>query len=214
MNRIYTSLLCAVLALGVSSCTIVENAPPDQQAIPADASGDDARTAIRIEETFDSKLLPFIRDNALPIRDLRTALEGGLVPAGEKHGHVGSGEGAAWNFPVTASGKVIEANLKSRARTMQVDTDGDGSADVTVQLGPVIKGSSLRDAAPFYVYDDFRDQIEFAKLSRAINSKIADMIVVPEGELVGMTTSFVGTLALKSTTEAFVVTPISVEFAP
>ncbi|MBU2532179.1 MAG: DUF2291 domain-containing protein [Alphaproteobacteria bacterium] len=213
MKRTCSSLLFAVLALGVSSCTIVENAPPDQQAIPADASGDDARTAIRIKETFDSQLIPFVRENALPISELRAALEGGLVPTGEKHGHVGSGEGAAWNFPISGTGKVVAANLDSRARSMEIDTDDDGAADVTVQLGPVIKGSALRDVAPFYIYDDFRDQIEFAKLSRAINGKISEIIAVPEEEVVGKTATFVGAIALKSATEAFVVTAISVEFA-
>ena len=102
----------------------------------------------------------------------------------------------------------------TRARTIDVDTDGDGTGDVTVQLGPVIRGSALRDVAPFYDYDDFRDQIEFAKLSRAINDAIAGMIVVPEGDLVGKTVSFLGVVPLKATDEDFVVTPISVEVTP
>ncbi len=66
---------------------------------------------------------------------------------------------------MAGTGKIVVANLDTRARTVGLDTDGDGAADVTVQLGPVIKGSALRDVAPFYNFDDFRDQIEFAKLS-------------------------------------------------
>ena len=215
MIRISHGLLCAAIALGISGCTIVENAPEGEKAIAADASGDDARTEIRIETTFDAQLLPYVRDKATPLPDLRAALAGdGLEKAGQALGNQGSGEGAAWNFPVSGTGKVVSAKLDTRARVMELDSDGDGTADLTVQLGPVIRGSTLRDVAPFYDYDDFRDQIEFAKLSRAINDKISKILVVPEGDIVGQTASFVGVVPLKSATEAIVVTPISVEFAP
>ncbi len=157
----------AALALGISGCKIVKNVPADEKAIAADASGDDARIAERIKDTFDAKLLPYIKDHAITVADLRAALAGGLDAAGAAHGTKGSGEGAAWNFPLTGSGRITEAKIDTRARTAGIDTDGDGTADVTVQLGPVIKGSALRDVAPFYNFDDFRDQIEFAKLSRA-----------------------------------------------
>lgn len=213
MNRTTISLLCAVFALGISGCTIVANAPEGEQAIAADASGDDARTEMRIDDTFNSQLLPYVRDNATPIAELRSLISGGLDAAGEKHGTQGSGQGAAWNFPVSGAGKVVSAKLDTRARVMDVDTDGDGTADVTVQLGPVIRGSALRDVAPFYDYDDFRDQIEFAKLSRAINDQIVGQFAVPEGDLVGLTAGFVGVVPLKSATEAYVVTPISLEFS-
>lgn len=214
MNRTTTSLLCAVFALGISGCTIVEDAPEGEKAIAADASGDDARTEMRIEDTFESQLLPYVRDNATPIAELRATIAGGLDAAGEKHGTQGSGQGAAWNFPVSGSGKIIAAKLDTRARKMELDTDGDGAADVTVQLGPVIRGSALRDVAPFYDYDDFRDQIEFAKLSRAINDQIVGLLTVPEGDLIGMSARFTGVVPLKSASEAYVVTPISVEFSP
>lgn len=65
---------------------------------------------------------------------------------------------------MAGQGKVVAANLTSRARTLDVDVDGDAKADLTVQLGPVVKGSSLRDFAPaLYDFTSFRDQIEFAK---------------------------------------------------
>ncbi|MFN5995702.1 MAG: DUF2291 family protein [Paracoccaceae bacterium] len=62
----------------------------------------------------------------------------------------------------------MEANLTSRDWKAMVDVNGDGATDLTLQLGPVIKGTSLRDVAPFYRFGDFRDQIEFAKLARAL----------------------------------------------
>lgn len=214
MTRIIFAACCVAAVLGLGGCKVIKTRPADETAIPADASGDDARTAQRIEATFDRQLLPYITDRALEIADLRTALAGDFKAAGATHGTQGADKTAPWNFPVKGTGKIVAAKLDTRARTASLDTTGDGKADVTVQLGPVIKGSALRDVAPFYNFDDFRDQIEFAKLSRALNDKVSGAVTLPEGDLVGMTLSFVGVVPLKSATETILVTPITVEVTP
>lgn len=208
------TLSCAALLLGMSGCKIVYDTPEDDKSIPADASGDDARNALRLSKTFDAQLIPYIRNNALSVQDLRVAINGGLDAAGAGHGTQGSGRGAAWNFPVKGQGKVIEAKLNSRARNAQLDTDGDGAADVTIQLGPVIKGTAVRDVAPFFSFDDFRDQIEFAKLSRAINNRVSSLIEVPEGALTGSTMSFTGVVPLKKPDGKYLITAIEIGVSP
>ena len=67
------------------------------------------------------------------------------------------------------------------------------------------------DIAPFYNFDDFRDQIEFAKLARAINDKVKTSYVVPDGELVGGKASFLGVVPLKAADEPMVLTPVRIE---
>lgn len=181
--------------------------------IPSGPEGDDARNGARLDETFDSQLIPRITGTAIPVVTLRERLEGeGLDAVGAEAGNQGSGQGAAWNYSVADSGTIIAAKLDTSARTLDVDTDGDGGVDVTIQMGPVIRGTALRDAAPFFVFDDFRDQIEFAKLARAVNDRIKPTLTVPEGDLVGDTVSFVGVVPLKRPDEKFVLTPIVVEF--
>lgn len=203
-----------VAALALPGCKIVKTvAEGEGAAAVAGEAGDDARIAALLDKTYDAELLPLIA-NALPVADLRVALSGGLETAGAAHGNKGSGEGAAWNFAVKGEGKVVEANLTSRARKAMVDTDGDGAADLTLQLGPVIKGSSLRDVAPFYRFGDFRDQIEFAKLARALNDRASAALVVPEGELVGKSVSFAGTVDLKAVGDAWLVTVVTFAVAP
>ncbi|SHL98125.1 DUF2291 family protein [Roseibium suaedae] len=201
-------------SLALAGCKIVKNEPEGEKAIAADASGDDARTAQRIADTFESKLLPLVNDTALPLPDLRKALAGGLDAAGKAHGNRGAGAGAAWNFAVKGEGKVVSAKLDSRARWIGLDTDGDNQQDVTVQLGPVIKGSAMRDIAAFYNFDDFRDQIEFAKLGRAINDELSKRISVPDGDLTGRTVRFTGVVPLKKADEEFTVTPSKIEVLP
>ena len=208
-------VLGLVAALALPGCKIVRTvAEGEGAAAVAGEAGDDARIAALLDKTYDAELLPLIEAKALPVADLRAALAGGLEAAGAAHGNKGSGEGAAWNFAVKGEGTVVEANLTSRARKAMLDTDGDGAADVTLQLGPVIKGSSLRDVAPFYRFGDFRDQIEFAKLARALNDRASGALVVPEGDLVGKTVSFLGTVDLKSEKDPWLVTAVALSVAP
>ena len=213
MKTVFAALgLMAALAL--PGCKIVKTvAGGETAAAEAGEAGDDARIAALLDKTYEAELLPLIA-KALPVADLRAALAGGLEAAGAAHGNKGSGEGAAWNFAVKGEGKVVEANLTSRARKAMLDTDGDGTADLTLQLGPVIKGSSLRDVAPFYRFGDFRDQIEFAKLARALNDRASTGLQVPAGELVGKTVSFSGTVDLKAAGDAWLVTVVTLSVAP
>lgn len=210
------ALVCLLAALALPGCKIVKTAAEGEAnaAATAGEAGDDARIAALLDKTYEAELLPLIARTALPVAELRTAVAAGLEAAGAAHGNKGSGEGAAWNFAVQGEGKVVEANLTSRARKAMLDTDGDGKADLTLQLGPVIKGASLRDVAPFYRFGDFRDQIEFAKLARALNDRASAALVVPEGELTGKTVSFTGTVDLKAASDPWLVTVVTLSVAP
>lgn len=203
-------------ALALQGCKIVKTPAPGaaNTATEQGEAGDDARIAALLDRTYDAELMPLVAERALPVADLRAALTVGLETAGAAHGNKGSGEGAAWNFAVKGEGRVIEANLTSRARKAMLDTDGDGAADLTLQLGPVIKGTSLRDLAPFYRFGDFRDQIEFAKLARALNDRASAALQVPDGDLTGRIIRFSGTVDLRAATDPWLVTVVTLDTAP
>lgn len=124
--------LVLLAALALPGCKIIKTvAEGEGRAAVAGEAGDDARIAALLGRTYEADLLPLIATKALPVGDLRAAIAGGLEAAGAAHGNRGSGEGAAWNFAVKGAGKVVEANLTSRARKAMLDTDGDGTADLT-----------------------------------------------------------------------------------
>lgn len=215
MTRLHFVLL-ACLAMGtLSACKIVKTPKPGEATeIPSGEAGDEARIAVLLDETLDSQLLPLLRERATQAMDLRSAIAADLDQAGAAHGMRGAGVGAPWTFAVRGSGRVIAANLESRARVVDLDIDGDGSADLTLQLGPVIKGTALRDATPIYNFNDFRDQIEFARLGRAINDRVAASLALPEGSaadtIVGQTLGFTGAVSVKAATDTWLVTVIEV----
>ncbi|EYD78235.1 hypothetical protein Rumeso_00064 [Rubellimicrobium mesophilum DSM 19309] len=142
----------------------------------------------------------------MEIADLKAAIAGGLEAAGAAHGNQAAG-GGAWNFLAKGEGTVVGADRESRAATLDVDVDGDGTGDVQIQLGPVVKGTALRDASPFYLFTDFKDQIEFAALARALNTKATEALTLPEGDLTGKHVRFEGAFALRSASEPIQVVP-------
>jgi predicted lipoprotein len=209
-----TALLALAVAVGVAGCKLVKTGGDAAKAPPSDESGDDARIAALIAKTWSAQLAPFIRSTAVDAVALKQAIAADLDAAGKAHGHRGAGEGAAWNFAVKGSGKAVAADRQSRAAHADLDVDGDGTVDVVIQLGPVVRGTALRDVAPFYSFTDFRDQIEFAKLARALNDTAIKGFKLPDGDLVGRTISFAGAFALRAATETPSVVPIDLEVAP
>lgn len=214
MFRISSAVVALAIALPLPACKLVKTVPGGSAAEVAGEAGDDARILKLLDETLQARLLPHVAAQAQPLATLRAAITADMAAAAASHGHRGAGDGAAWNFAVSGEGRVIEANLTSRARKAMLDTDGDGTADVTLQLGPVIKGTALRDLAPFYDFNDFRDQIEFAKLGRAINDRVSAALVLPEGDLTGKTLRFTGAFDIKKPTDPWLVTVTALELVP
>ena len=209
MRELFTPLAilsCALLPL--AGCKIVKNPDPEAATTEAAETTDEARMAAHASEIWADKVLPVVSEHAVPLTELRAKISSeGLDAAGAAHGLRPEGEANPWNFAATGEGLIIEANTASRAAKLMVDTDADGAADVTLQLGPVIRGTALRDAMPFLSFTDFRDQIEFAKLARALNDLANAGITLPEGDLVGKTAAFEGVFTLRNKGDAIELVP-------
>ena len=64
------------------------------------------------------------------------------------------------------------------------------------------------------MFTDFRDQIEFAQLARALNDLVSATLILPDGDLTGKTLSFQGVVPLKNAIDAWSVTAASVAVLP
>src|SRR3546814_12358075 len=74
---------------------------------------------------------------------------------------------------VRLTGKVLAVTGGERARSMTIDTDGDGSVDAIVQLGPVVRGTALRDALGTRTFDHFARPLAYPRSSRMPNAPAA-----------------------------------------
>lgn len=100
---------------------------------------------------------------------------------------------------VKGTGVVTDVNLQLRAGQALVRIDGSGAAPATVaiQVGPVLRGTALRDALGFVRFTDFTNQFDFAAVANALNARVLETVLSPvdvQG-LSGQRVSFTGAVA-------------------
>jgi predicted lipoprotein len=203
-----TLFVAGLLAASLSGCKLVKTSDAEAGGNAADP------IAALVETTFDAKLVPALRDKAVDLAALRDAIKGGLDKAGENHGVRVGGAGGGWNFPVKGTATVVNENRSSKAAAAEIDIDGDGMADAALQLGPVIKGTALRDTTNLYDFSTFRDQIEYARLGRALNDKAISKLPGPDMTLKGKRINFLGAVVIRSAGEKPLIMPVSIEVVP
>ena len=105
-------------------------------------------------------------------------------------------------------GKIVAANTKSRAATMDVDVDGDGKADARIQIGPAIRGTALRDVLDFVDFNSFTNQIDYARFGKSLNTYANRTVLskLPHADLEGRTAKVLGAFAAPSGTDLPLVT--------
>lgn len=165
--------VAVVLFAGLSAC-VPWTVRPIQD-------GDTSKGNSDVNSIWDSKLVPAILKSAPDARTLLDALAASPDAAAQKYGHrEGSGE---WYFTVKGTGRALKADTTSRNGLLLVDiAPFDGKADVSIQIGPVIRGSALRDATGIIRFNDFANQIAFADANNAINDRALKSIAGIEPE--------------------------------
>ena len=207
------TVVCTIL-LPLSGCKIVPN---DQRATADGATANPATDAFDaagyVDSVWTSQVIPYFDTKSNDLAPVITAIRSNLDEAGSRYGYRANTEGSPWSFAVKATGKVVAVNTESRAGTMLVEIPVDeGVQQVALQIGPVVKGSAIRDNLPFFSFAKVTNQIEYAQVGRAFNEQAMKAIEKPletlkkPGDLV----EFKGSISLTSVPETFLVTPVSI----
>lgn len=124
-----------------------------------------------------------------------------LVGVAEQHGTITASE--AHVYMVRVSGSVSEVDTSSSSGTAELQLDGyDGPISVRVYIGPTIPrdNTSVRDAAGFIDFGDFRDQTEYGRVGIEINNRVQQELFEPldaEG-LVGRDVTVLGAFSIRT----------------
>lgn len=213
MHRSAFPTLCLAFALmGLAGCKLVKNSEDGSGEGGMVSSTPGGDMAAMVDEIWEARVLPYMQENATDLAVLGPAMREDLDAAGKAHGYRPSSEGTPWNFAALVKGTVIAAKTDTRAATADVDVNGDGQADAVLQLGPVIRGTALRDVLPFIDFSSFTDQIEFAQLSRALNTKAYETALedLPHDGLVRRQVEALGAFTMRGSGEAVLVTPVHI----
>ncbi len=166
MHRRLWLLLPVVI---LSGCRIVS-----QQEL-ADLKNPPNPKMANIAQTWQQKLTPQIAQDAKPLAELLKALQSAkdFDSACKTYGYRSQDENPCV-FSVSIKGAVTAVNTASRSGKMTVkEAAGDA---ITVQVGPTIRGTALRDAYKGASYQDFNDQVLFGDYNRAINQQASAMM--------------------------------------
>ena len=206
------ALLLVVLALLLSACTIV----PIEE-VEAQAKSEEFDPAAYVDGVWASQVQPAIVENSVDLPTVLNAIEADLEAGGNEHGIF---VGGAYNFMVKGRGTISEVLTESRNGTVVVDLEGyDGPGKIIVQVGPLIRGNSVRDATGLIEFGEFKEQTEFGQVSKEINKRVAADVLgdVDLANLMGKTVDFDGTFSVSTINQTSIdlseitVTPVTFE---
>jgi predicted lipoprotein len=92
------------------------------------------------------------------------------------------------------TGTVAAVERQSRVGILRLQRTGSRPVTVAIQIGPVIRGTALRDASGFIEFSDFTNQFDYAGAANALNDYALRIVLgaLPADTLQGRTITFIG----------------------
>jgi predicted lipoprotein len=198
-------LLGLALLLNLTGCSAFFTIVPIQEAKIEQPQGSASNKG------FDkvAYVLPTVQQNAVDFSQLYTELKLNQDAASQKYGKK---VGGPYNFLTKFEGKVLSADTSSRVGVIKVEIQAQtGAAIVTVQVGPVVQGTSIRDALGFIAFNDFVNQLQFADVADELNTRALQNALnnTDPTTLVGKTVDITGAFTLDNIDD-LVITPVYV----
>jgi len=198
MSRV--CLVCAIVfLLGAGACTPWTVRPIEAESAPA------AERPVRyVDSIWNSKLLPAVLNGAVEARTLLDALVKSPADALTRFGHR-EANGPSYLL-VKGEGVVTKVDTQSRVGLALIDVAPyDGKPDLSIQIGPVLRGTSLRDATGVIRFTDFVNQLQFADVANELNDRLLKTVLsgIDPATLKGKRVSFAGTAAADPAKETF-----------
>ncbi len=220
-----TPLLVIPLAIIVclallSSCTVVRIGEDESSGEDQYATWLKTGTGFQAEEfvaaVWDEEIIPIFESEAVDCATVLDALRADRDGASQQYGLRRETGEPFYVFKVRGTAAVVEFDDSSRNGVILVDLLPTlGEVDTKLQVGPVIRGTAIRDALEFIRFTDIGNQLQFAALANELNSRMRRDSVEPLNleEIAGERISFLGAFRLdaEEALEDIVITPVRIE---
>lgn len=164
-NAVFKILFLSAMTISLAGCHVVDLDENGKPIIPMSAA-EAGLLKNMTPEAISEKLWPLVkkdaRDNAVELSSIKK--DTSLVSFVRFQGVVSR-----------LDESVIKKSLIIKS----------GDYDIELQLGSIIKGNSIRDSASIISFDKFKNQIQFAQLSKALNKKSISQIIQPDASWAG-----------------------------
>ncbi len=197
-----------MIPLFFTGCEIRELDPETGEAIILERA-DRFDAARYVNDIWEGDVMQLVREEALELEALLLELKNNPAEAQEL-GHREVNQPAS--FLVRGTAEVVEVDTSSRVGLLRLGkTESVADFDIFLHIGPVIPGTSLRDAIPFISVDDFTNQIEYADASRALHNRIleTELADLDVDQLEGKTLTFHGAFTFSE--DRVAITPVTIE---
>lgn len=211
-RRALACLLLTVTAAAVSGCKLVTVRPLNESGMPSGPSSSQQpfNAVAYVDGIWSSKVLPTAQEKAVELSLLLPAVKTDPEAAGKQYG---KREGSSpYNFLVKGRGKVLSVNTGSRVGLALVDlVPLDGQPDVSIQIGPVLRGNAVRDAVGFISFNEFVNQLQFADVANELNERVLKTVLngIDPATLAGKMVTLHGAYTLDG--DAVIITPLKLE---
>ncbi|WP_436761236.1 DUF2291 family protein [Streptosporangium sp. V21-05] len=160
--------------------------------------------------TYEHKIVPAVERKAVELPVLVRAMHADMEAAGKRYGVRQSNGPYAFAVRGTGTAGTVRSGL------MPVTVPGlPPDTRVSLQVGPVINGTALRDAVGFIGFGQFLDQVEYADAATALNDRMREKLLknLDVSRLKDKKISFVGAFSFL-TPSVVTITPVSIKEIP
>ncbi|MFE7794775.1 DUF2291 family protein [Streptomyces sp. NPDC057460] len=195
------ALVLLVIVIGLTS-TYQASSTADAQSKPRFNPSEYA------SKTYTSKVAPAIKKDAVDVATLHKAIAANPEAAGRRYGHqAGTGP---YSYSVSLTGTAG----KAQSGLLPVTVEGVDKVRISVQIGPVVSGTALRDAPGFIKFGQFTNQVEYADAATALNAEMKTKVLTSfdPAAAEGKKVTVVGAMT-PLTGDVLTITPVSIEAA-
>jgi predicted lipoprotein len=204
-TRIVLAALGILLLVAMALDTTWKKGP-----VTVTAGGREAFSAEKYGRETYPKVSAAIVKSAVPLPTLLAALRKDQDAAAKQYGHQEGSSPPAF----ATSGEGVAGKVENGL--MEVKVPGvPKSATVSVQVGPALNGSALRDGTGTIHFGQFVNQVDYASAGTALNSEAKARVLkgFDAQAARGKTVKFVGAFAFL-TPSVVTITPVQLQVAP
>lgn len=164
-----------------------------------------------ISEIWETQITPELSQKAVELNFLLREANGDLKGLADKYGKYSTDTSDEICYVVQGTAVVNEVNQEKKTGFLKITLDDySGSEVIKIQIGPVYKGSAIRDSLDCLKYEDYKNQVEWAAVSQSIHDKIQTDVIGPLDveSLPGKTIDFLGCFSVSNNDDEILITPV------
>jgi predicted lipoprotein len=167
-----TRFVWLVALLALSGCKLWTVRPLDWKEKKAATAVQQLDAAAYVESVWQSRVVPTVKEKAVDLATVLNALDADVEAAKQQYRQGSS------NFLVKGEAVVMNDDQSSPHRKLTLRVPNyKGKTIVLMQVGPVFRGTALRDAVGFIKFNEFTNQIQFAEVSTKLHERVEREVV-------------------------------------